>query len=299
MPTRSPSLTHPDDLNGEGLGLGGRKLGPQGGKGEHLQGRHQSACISSMVTELQLQDLARLVDASRDLFEVLEFSAHGRDILAREVALDGVMGKDLFTVRQRKDFADPGDLLGLCESRRRIRIGCLSTLENMFSLVLVFIGIVDPRNLRTRGQQERQSSRTGQSRGTDGHRLQRSHLQATVRQSCIASIQHASTARAAGLHRTQGCDPLQDQPSILESTDLSSNNKDQILVGLEWSEEETRTYKSISDCVYHREGHGSRWRPCGEQHRCRQKLGSTVHEQKRSSVGDVCEHSTLTLLGIC
>lgn len=68
-----------------------------------------------MVTELQLQDLARLVDASRDLLEVLEFCAHGRDILAGEVVPDGLVGKYLFAVGQQKDFADPGDLLGLFE----------------------------------------------------------------------------------------------------------------------------------------------------------------------------------------
>lgn len=110
-----------------------------------------------MVTELQLQDLARLVDASRDLLRVLEFCAHGRDILAGEVALDGLVGKYLFTVRQQKDFADPGDLLWLFEARRRIRIGCLSTLGNKFSLCFGSLALTDHadiKNLRTRGRQE-------------------------------------------------------------------------------------------------------------------------------------------------
>lgn len=105
--------THPDDLDGEGVSLESRILGPQSSQGEHLQGRHQSTCISSMVTVLQLQDLARLVDAGGDLLQVLEFLAHRRDILAREVTLERLVGKDLLAVRQQEDFADPGDLLWL------------------------------------------------------------------------------------------------------------------------------------------------------------------------------------------
>lgn len=94
-----------------------------------------------MVTVLQLQNLARLVDAGGDLTQVFEFLAHGRDILAREVALEGLVGKDLLAVRQQEDFADPGDVLWLLPDW----LFFFTKWENKFSL---WLGLLTFKSIR-------------------------------------------------------------------------------------------------------------------------------------------------------
>jgi len=63
-----------------------------------------------MVLVLQCQDLGGLLDAGRDLLFILELALHRLDILCREVALDGLVGEDLFAKWHREDLADPWDV---------------------------------------------------------------------------------------------------------------------------------------------------------------------------------------------